>query len=230
MKRILAIAILLCSSTLAFSHFRLMAPQSKLQQNASGDPQKTPPCGGAGTATNAVTMVQTGGTLTVTIDETITHPGHYRIAIAQNEGMLPAPPTVTPVGNDPCGMTTIITNPQLPILADGVFEHAVAFSGPQTMQIQLPAGYTCDNCVVQVLEYMSNHTAPCFYHHCATVTITDNPQIDGPPSASDDLPVTPGDEGGCCSTQRDPVTSLAGTALIGLLVMRKRRGSSRSRA
>jgi hypothetical protein len=234
MKAVLASAIVLGSATLAAAHYKLMAPASMTVQDGTyGSPQKSAPCGFSdssptadnSTKTGAVTMVQTGGMLQVTIDETIAHPGHFRVAIAQTPAQLPADPPVTAVNSDPCGMTTIMDPPVMPVLADGLFEHTSGFSTPQTAMVQLPAGFTCTNCVVQVIQYMSNHglnnPGGCFYHHCATVTITDNPQpnVDGPPSEDD--------EGGCCSTQRDPVTSLAGTVLIGLLLLRKRRARSR---
>jgi hypothetical protein len=30
---------------------------------------------------------------------------------------------------------------------------------------------TCDHCTLQVIEFMSQHGAPCFYHHCADISI-----------------------------------------------------------
>jgi hypothetical protein len=65
----------------------------------------------------------------------------------------------------------IAATPTMPILADGLFTTLTAAQGEAVQQIQLPAGYECTNCVVQVLEFMSNHAAPCFYYHCAAVTI-----------------------------------------------------------
>ncbi|HSD87354.1 MAG TPA: hypothetical protein VLB44_07560, partial [Kofleriaceae bacterium] len=90
MRRIPLLIALLLPAT-ASAHFHLDAPDAEWAQSTLGDPQKDFPCGpgavsGAGTATNAVTTVMSGSTLTVTITETITHPGHYRVAIAQDEG------------------------------------------------------------------------------------------------------------------------------------------------
>jgi hypothetical protein len=244
MKRSLALALIIGSTTFAAAHYKLMSPASMTVQDTTyGSPQKQAPCGFSDTSatadnstkTNAVTQVMTGGMLQVTINETIPHPGHYRVAIAQTIAQLPADPVVTKVGTDDCGMTTIMNPAVMPVLADGLFPHTSSFSGAQTAMVQLPAGFTCTNCVVQVIEYMKNHglnnPGGCFYHHCATVTITDNPQpnVDGPPSSSDDLPINPTNDtsGGCCSTQRDPVTGLVGAALVGLLLTRKRRARSR---
>ena len=229
------LALVVSTPLVAEAHFNLVAPENVVVQDALGTPQKTPPCGGAGTPSNAVTTVLTGSMLTVTINETIFHPGHYRIAIAQNAGMLPPEPIVTPAPGDACDSTTIDPAPQLPVLADGVFLHTTPFGAPQTTQIQLPPGYTCDNCVVQVLEYMSNHAAPCFYYHCATVTISDTapPPVDAALPTSDADPLSPdaspgpgGDSvgGGCDARTNGSASGSAVLALftLGLLVRPRR--------
>jgi hypothetical protein len=219
-----AACLALLTATTADAHFNLMAPTSKTVQNATGDPQKTAPCGGAGTASNMVTNVTPGGMLTVTINETVTHPGHYRISVAQTEAGLPPPPVVTGAN---CGQAAINANPTLPVLKDGVFVHTAAFSGPQTAQIQLPAGYECQNCVVQVLEFMSQHSPPCFYHHCATVNISNTvPTVDGPPTGGPDAGIDPTNdtEGGCCDTRNtSPLSSLALSLFALAFILRRRR-------
>jgi hypothetical protein len=233
----LAAAILVVATPLvAEAHFNLVAPENVVVQDALGNPQKTPPCGGAGTPTGAVTTVLTGSMLAVTINETIFHPGHYRVAIAQTPGELPADPIVTPAGGDACDSAAINMAPTLPTLADGLLVHTAPFGAQQTMMVQLPPGYTCDNCVLQVLEFMSNHGAPCFYYHCSTVTISDT----APPPPDAALPGTPdadtgggpdgqgpgGDSvGGGCDARRPGAGT--GSALLALvtfgLLMRPRR-------
>ena len=243
MKRSLALIFILGSATSALAHFKLNTPTSMTVQSTNGSPQKSAPCGlsdsptvaDQSTKTNAVTTVQTGSMLTITFDETIFHPGHYRVALAQTMAQLPADPPVT-AGGTACGSTTIMQTPALPVLGDGLLVHNTALTGTQTVNVQLPAGMTCTNCVLQVTQFMSNHAlnnpGGCFYHHCATVTIADNAP-DGPPViGGDGVPSDAGpgngtDPGGCCSTQRDPVTSLVGTGLIALLLLRKRRARSR---
>lgn len=219
MRRLL-LAAALCVPTTASAHFRLDAPASQYTQSASyGDPQKNEPRGPVaegGTETNKLTTVQSGGKLTLTITETIMHPGHYRVAIAQNEAGLPPAPPVTKVGNDACGSVPIDMNPQLPLLADGIFAHTTKFTGPQTAEIQLPGGYTCDNCVVQVVEYMSNHAAPCFYYHCAKVSVTN-----GPASDAGVDPTDPGSsDSGCSTTGKGASPALL---LLALVALRRRR-------
>jgi hypothetical protein len=166
------------------AHFVLETPEAMFQQSAMGDPQKAPPCGdnnGNAVPTNIVTTYQSGQTITVTIDETIYHPGHYRIALAVNDpSELPPEPIVTP-GNTACGSAPIMDPPVFPVLADGVFEHTAPFSGPQSIDITLPNDVTCTNCTLQIIQFMSNHAlnnpGGCYYHHCATIAIQTEPVV-----------------------------------------------------
>ncbi|HEY0266074.1 MAG TPA: hypothetical protein VGC16_04935, partial [Rhizomicrobium sp.] len=70
------------------AHFKLLAPASWIAENALGDPQKAAPCGGTNTdygkPTYAVTDVKGGAAVHVKVQETVYHPGHYRIAPAVN--------------------------------------------------------------------------------------------------------------------------------------------------
>jgi hypothetical protein len=166
----------------ASAHFRLTAPAASYNQSSQGDPQKSAPCGQAdnmltppgpaAVASNMVTAFAVGQTITITFNETVYHPGHYRVSLSTT-GMagLPADPAVT-AGTMACGTAAIQSPPVLPVLADGMLQHTAAFSGAQQMMVTLPAGVTCtSNCVLQVTEFMSSHGAPCFYHHCANITI-----------------------------------------------------------
>jgi MYXO-CTERM domain-containing protein len=158
----------------ARAHFALQAPPSATEQSGLGDPQKEPPCGGPpAVPTNMVTAFSSGDMVTVTVTETIFHPGHYRVALSTTgPGGLPADPPVTASASDPCASTVIQNPPVFPVLADGMLPHTSEFSGPQSFSFRLPAGMTCaSNCTLQVIQYMSAHGAPCFYHHCANVTI-----------------------------------------------------------
>ena len=170
----------------ANAHFILKAPPATLSQDNLGSPQKMAPCGddGSGTPSGKVTAYQSGQTITVTIDEKIFHPGHYRISLGVNgPGSIPVEPVVTPGANTPCGTAPIEANPVFPVLADGVFEHKVAFDAPQSITITLPKDVTCDHCTLQVLEFMSNHPlndpGGCYYHHCSDISIQADPGPDG---------------------------------------------------
>jgi uncharacterized protein (TIGR03382 family) len=211
----------------AEAHFKLNTPAANLQQSAMyGDPQKVEPCGGAGVATNAVTEVRSGAMLSISITETIGHKGHYRVALAPNMAGLPANPTVTDAS---CNGLQPSANPTLPILGDGLFKHTTEISGvSQTFQVMIPAGMTCTNCILQVIEYMYPHGQPCFYHHCATVNIS--PSAPLPPDAGIEPgadagtnPGDPGGGGGCSSSHESATTGLLGSLAIGLLLLRRRR-------
>jgi hypothetical protein len=158
----------------AHAHFLLVAPDSWMSQGPFGDPQKLGPCGdeGGGTATGKVTAFHPGEAIEITIDEKILHPGHYRVALAvEDRSELPPEPAVTAVGSDPCGNAEIQEPPIFPILADNMLPHTQPFDGPQTFMVTLPSDVTCTHCTLQVIEYMSNHGRPCFYHHCADISI-----------------------------------------------------------
>jgi hypothetical protein len=177
----------------ARAHFVLVTPDSWMSQGAVGDPQKLGPCGeeGGGTPTGKVTAFRPGQTIEVTVDEKIFHPGHYRVALAVDDrSELPPPPVVTAVGSDPCGSAEIQDPPTFPILADNMLPHMEPFDAPQTFTVTLPSDVTCGGCTLQVIEYMSRHGRPCFYHHCANISIQADPAtptatptpIDGPPT------------------------------------------------
>jgi MYXO-CTERM domain-containing protein len=237
MRRFLAFAFVLSAGTFlpaaARAHFILQAPANWIEQSTAGDPQKTAPCGpGPGEAMTATGMVATlsqGGQVTVTINETVFHPGHYRVALSTTgQAGLPADPPVTPVGTDQCGMKEIMNPPQLPVIADGMLPHTTQFSGPQSFTVQLPPNVTCNaNCVLQVTEYMQNHGAPCFYHHCADVVIL-------PPDGTTDAgPLDAGTGGksdsgcGCAvSAERGSLLGLVAMLMIGAV---RRRSSPRPR-
>ena len=150
MRRCLAVAFALSAGGLvpaaAHAHFILQEPANFAEQASLGDPQKTAPCGpGPGEATVLTNMTATlsqGGQVRVTINETVPHPGHYRVALSTTgQAGLPADPTVTPSASDQCASKEIMNPPVYPVLADGMLPHTAAFSGPQTFM--LPSSKCC---------------------------------------------------------------------------------------
>jgi hypothetical protein len=179
----------------AEAHFILDAPASWMTQDSQGFPEKLGPCGDeydddGGVPSGIVTAFQAGQTITVTIDEVVFHPGHYRVALAVNDrSQLPAEPAVT-AGTLACGSAAIEKPPVFPVLADDVLDHTTAFTTPQSFQVTLPSNVSCTNCTLQIIEFMGEHAlndpGGCFYHHCANISIgasgTDGgvaPAIDG---------------------------------------------------
>jgi len=224
------LAIGLLAQGPARAHFILQAPANWADQDTSGSPQKSPPCGQADgvtpVPTGIVTAFAPGDSVTVTINETVTHPGHYRVALSTTgQSGLPADPAVTAVGADQCGMAATQNPPVFPVLADGMLDHTAAFSGPQSFTVTLPSDVTCtSNCVLQVIEFMSSHGAPCFYHHCADITIQAggggndaSPPVDGGKSPS-------GDSGCGCTIGESHSASAFGLLIVcSVLALARRR-------
>jgi MYXO-CTERM domain-containing protein len=176
------LAALTLSARSADAHFVLQAPACWMSQDSIGLPEKLGPCGDeddgtdAATPSGIVTAYQVGATITVTINEEIFHPGHYRIALATTDrSQLPAEPLVE-AGATACGSVPIEDPPVFPVLADNVFPHTAPFTSPQTTTVTLPANVTCTKCTLQVIEFMSDHglnvPGGCFYHHCADISVS----------------------------------------------------------
>jgi hypothetical protein len=192
----LPVSALLCASAIALvaapasAHFILMAPDSWIEANVLGDPQKAAPCGTsaitAGKPTGKVTALKGGDMLHIKIKETIYHPGFYRVALSVlDRKELPADPIPT-TKESPRGPISVSgkieSNPQPPVLADGLFLHhekPAADSFYET-DIKLP-NINCEKCTVQVIQFMEAHglnkEGEFTYHHCADVKITANPAL-----------------------------------------------------
>ena len=67
--------------------------------------------------------------------------------------------------------------PQIPVVADGLFQHYTRPASPQTYEadIQLP-NINCPKCTLQIIEFMAQHgynqPGGYSYHHCAELQIT----------------------------------------------------------
>jgi hypothetical protein len=83
---------------------------------------------------------------------------------------------------------------------------------------------TCDHCVLQIVEFMANHGAPCFYHHCANIKISVNGADAGPPGGDDAGTGQTGGTGGGCAAQRTSSPALIGLLALGLVAWRRHRG------
>jgi len=178
-----SMVLLAIAPAVTHAHFRLLEPASWLVENQLGDPQKAGPCGGTntdyGTPTFAVTQATGGAKLHVKVQETIYHPGHYRIALAVNSpAELPIDPKATTMQGErgPISVSAEIQNPaQVPVLADGVFPHQAKPEAPFETDVTLP-NINCKRCTLQVIQFMEQHAVNnpgmFTYHHCAVVQIT----------------------------------------------------------
>jgi hypothetical protein len=181
-----ALGITAVMTPFASAHFRLLEPQSWIVENNLGDPQKLGPCGGTsangGMPTNIVSKATGGQKIHIKVQETVFHPGHYRVALAVNSrAELPADPQVVTRDSDkgPWSVSAPIQNPvQIPVLADGLFAHTAKVDNPWETDVTLP-NITCAKCTLQVVQFMAEHgmnkDGGYFYHHCAELQITADP-------------------------------------------------------
>ena len=187
-------AAAVCLSVAVDAHFVLISPAASLVQNRLGDPQKTAPCGGVsanagrgtpanpGVPSGAVTAVTGGTMLPLLVQETIFHPGHYRVALARTMAQLPPDPVVTTAETDrgTRSQSAAIQNPPVaPVLLDGIFAHTERPTQNFEAGIPIP-NINCQRCVLQVIEFMADHPGIATdgghsYHHCAILDITADP-------------------------------------------------------
>jgi hypothetical protein len=159
---------------------------------------KAGPCGAAGSRRGThVTTFAPGATITVEWDETVDHPGHYRIAF-DNDGddvfVNPNNP------NDNFAFT--LMEP----IADKV-------GGHYTQQITLPTA-PCANCTLQLMQIMTTQVPyDSFYYQCADIAIA----VGG---GSGGGSATPGDDGGCSTGSGGGAGALV--ILAGLIALRPR--------
>jgi hypothetical protein len=174
----------------AHAHFKQLAPASWLKEDALGGPQKGSPCGPGNTrpfigddvqpipASNAVTTFHAGETITVRWQETVYHPGYFRISLAPvhaadaTSADFPNPALTDPDNchYDPAAVQTV---PHDNVLADGLFmvDDQNGSNRSLMQDVKLP-DEPCDHCTLQVVQVMEGHpAASCFYFHCAEIEI-----------------------------------------------------------
>jgi hypothetical protein len=193
MKRSVLCAVIAVASlsAVADAHFVLIMPAASLVQNRLGDPQKIGPCGGVsanpgrgtpanpGVPSGAVTNVKGGTDIPLLVQESIFHPGHYRVALARTMQQLPPDPEVmvTQTEKGTRSQSAVIQYPPVaPVLLDGIFAHTERPTQNFETTIPIP-NINCQNCVLQVIEFMADHPGIAVdgghsYHHCAIVNIT----------------------------------------------------------
>ena len=156
MLRRILVVLVLAAPAAASAHIQLRYPTQRTTD------QKQGPCGLAGsTRGDAVTTLRPGAELTVRWDETVDHPGHYRIAFDADgdDGFIP-----------PVDLEQTFDN----VLLDHIEDRAVSGTdrGYQA-RVTLP-DIECDNCTLQLIQVMS--TSPPFssgdlYFQCADLVL-----------------------------------------------------------
>src|ERR1700733_7469411 len=183
---LLTVGLTAASST-SQAHFRLLAPASWIEENQLVDPQKAAPCGGTnadyGKPTYAVTDVKGGTAVHVKVQETVYHPGHYRIALAVNSPTeLPIDPKATTMTDDKGKVMSVsaeVMNPVAPpVLVDGLWPHDDHMLRTLDTDVTVP-NINCRSCTLQVIQFMEQHPVnnpgQFTYHHCAVLHITADP-------------------------------------------------------
>jgi hypothetical protein len=188
----------LCA-THAEAHFRLLQPPSWLQEDELGGPQKGSPCGPGNTmlilgddvqpvpTSDAVTTFSAGQTVTFELDETVYHPGYFRVSLAHTTAArattkdFPNPALTDPVD---ChyDVGAVPTGAHDKVLADGLFMAEGQDGENRSLRpsIKLP-NEPCDECTIQVVQVMEGHPgSSCFYFHCANIKIVAGAQAGRP--------------------------------------------------
>lgn len=165
MRAVLAVLLL---PSLAYAHIQLKVPAARTTE------QKAGPCGAAGSVRGSkVTTYQPGETITIEWDETVDHPGHYRVAFDSD-------------GDDdfinPLRSTDNFSFTLMEPIADKA-------GGHYTQQITLPTT-PCASCTLQLMQIMQV-TEPynSFYWQCADIVI------------GGDAPEPEGTSGGCATSR-----------------------------
>jgi hypothetical protein len=163
----------------ARAHIRMTAPTARHDQLKLG------PCG-AGPDDPRGTNVHTfrpGQALTLTWEETVDHPGHYRIAFDEDgqDDFV-----------DPKSFDDRSGGPG--VLVDGIPDRAGG--GTYSQEVTLP-DVECDNCTIQVIQMMTDKPPYAsggndLYYQCIDVVL----RADAPEDPTG-APATPSDEEGC---------------------------------
>lgn len=197
--RALAAVLLVVLVQPAAAHIALRSPAPRTGA------QKEGPCGAAGsTRGTTVTTYQPGETITVEWDETVDHPGHYRIAFDDS-------------GDDAFINPSRSTDDFPFVLVDRITDKA---GGRYTAQVTLPST-PCTNCTLQLMQIMTT-TEPynSFYWQCADIVIAGDAAPDAGPTGGGET------SGGCATTSGSgaaPITTVAAMLLVFGLARRRRR-------
>ena len=159
-------------------------------QDSLGLPQKLGPCGDEDDATDAgggptyvVTPYAAGQVVTLQWTEVISHAGWFRIALAADRNDFVNPP-VQVGANGYSADAGIEDPPVLPVLADGIYRHAIGSAKTwPPYSITLPAT-PCAKCTIQIIQVMLDHPSNLgnlpdgapnpdgfLYHHCMDISI-----------------------------------------------------------
>ena len=186
----LALAVVSGSSgPAALAHVQIVVPKQRHTL------QKDGPCGEeGGTRSPNVCEFQPGATITVEWDETIEHPGHFRIAFDEDGvDSLIDPADYDDFDNSPAVIDDAI--PDRDVDADGDSRYS--------LQITLP-DVECDNCTLQLIQVMSDKPpwgpegGNDIYYQCADLVLSSDAPAEPAPGCGAEA--TGGDDAGSGGT------------------------------
>jgi len=188
----------------ASAHLDLLSPPPRTTSLKYG------PCGAAGSVRGGVVSTfLPGQTITVTWDEFVDHPGHFRIAF-DDDGQ--------DIFVDPKGFDDISGGPG--VLIDGIADRSGG--GMYSQEVTLP-DIECSNCTLQVIQVMSDKPpygdGNDMYYQCADLVLSVDADPEDPTATTADPPV---ESDGCSCSSAGPVQVLV---LTPLLLWRRRRRS-----
>jgi hypothetical protein len=165
----------------AQAHIKLITPDAWLNEDSSGGPQKGGPCGPGGfddvqpvPLSMKVTTVTAGDMLMVEFDETVHHPGWFRIALAEDPKDFEE---IEFPNADNCNydMSKVPTEPHGNVLKDGFgMDTNIGGANRKFMEMVKLPDMPCEKCTLQVIQVMADalHAPPgCVYYHCAELKI-----------------------------------------------------------
>lgn len=166
---ILLIGFFLTSSAFAHARWKLGSTVTPPRTNATG--LKTGPCGGAARTTTPRAFMP-GQTITVEWEETINHPGYYRVAFSEKDDAGFDNNILAPM---------VVDNQDTPVVAGQEHQFTTTVTLPTTL---------CTGCTLQLIQYMTeNPQTPSLYYSCSDIQIT----ADGKPVPVPTTPNTPTD-------------------------------------
>ncbi len=179
---VIAGAALLGGAAPAAAHIQLMYPPQRTTA------QKDGPCGApagmdGSTRGATATTLEPGSKVTVMWDETIDHPGHFRISFdADGEDDFV----------EPLAFDDFYTGPS--VIADDIAD--TPQGGVSGFEITLP-DIECDNCTLQVIQVMTDraqYNSNALYYQCADVVLARGAGGAGDPGDGAGDPATPTDD------------------------------------
>ncbi|HWM87341.1 MAG TPA: SCE4755 family polysaccharide monooxygenase-like protein, partial [Kofleriaceae bacterium] len=156
---------LVAGAPAALAHVQIKAPRQRHVE------QKTGPCGVANSTRGAnVCEYRPGATITVEWDETVEHPGHFRVSFDQDgiDDFL-----------DPSGYEDYDNSEA--VLEDAIPDRDVDQDGNETysIQVQLP-DVECDGCTLQLIQVMTDKMpwgpegGNDIYYQCADIVLSND--------------------------------------------------------